>query len=323
MMTLTESVGDDYRATKADPRYPDFLIVGAPRCGTTFLYEFLKAHPQIFMSEWKEPQFFATDLDSGSYLDSLTFLRDTDRYLQLFADARPDQIRGEGSTWYLYSRDAARNIHAVNPDARIIAMLRNPVQMLYSLHGRRVYGGSEDLRRFEEALAAEADRKRGERLPARPRNVKALFYREVGSYAGQLERYIATFGREKVHIIIFEELRASPTGAYRAALEFLGVDPDFEPDLRPVNESVERRFWRLQQLLLSPRAVRLGRALVPVRARPYVGRAWDAVNSRGQKRDPLDARVARKLHAELLPDMIRVGELIGRDVTSIWTPTGS
>jgi hypothetical protein len=308
--------------TKADPRYPDLFIVGAPRCGTTFMYEYLKAHPQIFMSAWKEPQFFATDLDSGSYLDSLTFLRDTERYLGLFSQARHDQITGEGSTWYLYSLDAARNIHAVNPNARIIAMLRNPVQMLYSLHGRRVYGGSEDIGRFEDALAAEADRKRGERLPARPRNVKALFYREVGKYAEQLERYIETFGRAQVHVIIFEELRTNPTLTYRAALEFLGVDPDFTPALRPVNESVERRSWRIQQLLLSPRAVRLARALLPVRARPYVGRAWDAVNTRGQRRDPLDPEVARQLYADLLPDMLRLGDMLGRDVTSIWTPVG-
>ena len=119
------------------------------------MFDYLGRHPQVYAPPRKEPQFFATDLDSGSYLDSLTFMRDTDEYLTMFAGARPDQLTGEGSTWYLYSREAARNIHAANPQARIIVMLRHPVQMLYSLHGRRLYGGSEDLPSFGDALAAE------------------------------------------------------------------------------------------------------------------------------------------------------------------------
>ncbi|MBA2377600.1 MAG: sulfotransferase, partial [Rubrobacter sp.] len=221
------------------PSYPDFFIVGAPRCGTTFMYEYLSRHPQIFMSPAKEPQYFATDLDSGSYLDSLTFLRDRNRYLSLFEGAQPGQLTGEGSTWYLYSREAARNIKAANAEARIIIMLRDPVEMLYSLHGRRVYGGSEDLLNFGDALAAEEDRKRGLRMPARARNIQALFYRDVGRYTEQVQRYLDTFGQEQVQVIIFEEFRADPATAYRETLEFLGVDPTVVPDFEVVNAGAE------------------------------------------------------------------------------------
>ena len=295
------------------------FIVGAPRCGTTFLYEHLRKHPQIYMSPTKEPQHFASDLDSGSYLDSLTFMRDTNQYLALFEGAAASQLVGEASTWYLYSRDAAQNIKAANPNARIIVMLRHPVEMLYSLHGRRVFGGSEDLARFEDALDAEEARKLGKRIPARARNIKALFYREVGRYGEQVERYVEKFGNEQVHIIIFEDMRAASAATYRATLEFLGVDADFVPDLRAVNESAERRSWRLQQALLAPRVVRVARAVIPRSVRPYVGRTWDAINSRGKKREPLDPAVARRLRDELLPDMVKLGELIGRDVTKVWT----
>jgi hypothetical protein len=283
------------------------------------MYEYLDQHPGIYMSPVKEPQHFATDLDSGSYLDSVTFLRDSERYLALFAQAQPDQLRGEASTWYLYSEKAADNIKTANPDARIIIMLRDPVEMLYSLHGRRLYGGSEDLASFEDALAAEDERKQGRRIPPRARNVKALYYRDVGRYSGQVARYLERFGAAAVHVVIFEEFRADPATAYRGVLEFLGVDVAFVPDFRVVNAGVARRSWRLQQLLLSPRAVRLARAAFPPPVRPLVGRIWDGINSRPQPRQPLDRKTAARLRDELLPDMTRLGELIGRDVTAVWT----
>jgi Sulfotransferase family len=135
-------------------QYPDFYIVGAPRCGTTFMYEYLRQHPQIFMPDNKEPNFMCKDLDSGSYLDSLSFMRDEAAYIRLFAGAPAGSLRGEASTWYLYSETAAGLIKAMNPDSRVIIMLRDPVEMLYSLHGRRVYGGSEGLP-FVDAFEGE------------------------------------------------------------------------------------------------------------------------------------------------------------------------
>jgi hypothetical protein len=116
-------------------------------------------------------------------------------------------------------------------------MLRDPVEMLYSLHGRRHYGGSEDLADFAEALAAEPERKQGRRISPKARNVTALFYRDVGSYYEQVKRYLDTFGPDRVHIIIFEDFRADPATAYRQTLEFLGVDPTFEPNFNVVNGS--------------------------------------------------------------------------------------
>lgn len=299
-------------------RYPDFFIVGAPRSGTTAMFDYLGEHPQVFVPQRKEPQHFATDLDSGTYLETISFVRDRRDYLALFAGARPDQRIGEGSTWYLYSKVAAREIANVNPAARIIAMLRHPVQMLHSLHGRRLYSGSEDIPRFEDALAAEPERRAGRRMPARMRNPSALLYREVGRYGEQLERYFEVFGRERVHVIIFDDFVADTPAAYRRVLEFLGVDPDFAPDFRVINAAAQRRSQRLQQLLLAPSAVRAARMLVPPRLRPRIGRAWDRVNSRAEQRSPLDPLVAARLREDLLPDIERTGRLIGRDLAALW-----
>ncbi len=302
----------------AKRRFPDFFIVGAPRCGTTFMYHYLRQHPSIFMPDSKEPNHFCTDLDSGSYLDSLSFLRDEDAYLSLFQDAQPHQLTGEASTWYLYSKVAAANINSANPESRAIIMLRHPVEMLYSLHGRRVYGGSEDLERFEDALAAEEDRKQGRRMPPRVRNVTALFYRDVGRYTDQVARYLDAFGKDRVHVVIFEEFRGDPAQAYRETVRFLGADEGFLPEFAVVNASSARRSWRIQQALLSPTAVKAARFVLPVRVRPYVGRAWDRINTRGERRPPLDPRVRAQLWEELRPDVRRLSELVERDLIELW-----
>ena len=241
-----------------------------------------------------------------------------DQYEALYDGARPDQLTGEASTWHLYSREAATNIKSNNPATRIVIMLREPVAMLHSLHLRRVYGGSEDLKSFEEALAAEDDRRAGRRIPPKARNVKALFYRDVGRYSGQVERYLDAFGKDQVLVIFFEEFRKDPATAYRSVLEFLGVDADFKPNFEVVNAGMARRSWRLQQLLLSPTVLKTARTVIPVRMRPAVGRTWDRINSRGEKPAPLDPKVAVALRDELQPDVERLQTLLGRDLSSLW-----
>lgn len=300
------------------PGFPDFYIVGAPRCGTTFMYEYLRQHPQIFMPDNKEPNFMCTDLDSGSYLDSVSFMRDEATYLHLFAAAPAGSVTGEASTWYLYSEAAAGRIRLQRPDARIIIMLRDPVEMLYSLHGRRVYGGSEDLTRFEDALAAEPDRRNGRRIPPRVRNAKALLYHDVGSYSRQVDRYFKTFPADQVRVIIFEEFRRDPAGAYAETLRFLGVRSDFHPQFEVVNASASRRSQRLRQLMLSPTLVKFGRAVIPARVRPRVGPIVDALTSKETPRPPLDPAIRARLQAELRPDVLRLNSLLGRQVSAIW-----
>jgi len=304
--------------TETPKRPPDFVIPGAPRTGTTFMHAYLDQHPGIFMSPVKEPNHFATDLDSGSYMDSVTFMRDADKYFGLFAGATSGQLTGEASTWYLLSKDAALNIKANNPDTKIIPMLREPVAMLHSLHLRRIYGGSENITSFEEALAAEPDRRAGKRIPAKARNVKALFYRDVGRYSEQVERFLDAFGADRVHVVIFEEFRQDPAAAYRGVVEFLGADPAFEPTFEVVNAGLARRSQRVQQLLLSPIVVKTARTVIPVNMRPAVGRTWDRINSRSEKPARLDPAVAFRLRAELQPDVERLEKLIGRDLSSLW-----
>lgn len=304
-------------AAGAARRYPDFYIAGAPRSGTTFMHEYLGQHPRIFMSERKEPGFMCHDLDSGSYLDSLSFMRSADEYLALFDAAPTSSLTGEASTWYLFSKVAARRIRELNPAARAVIMLRDPAEMLYSLHERRVYGGSEDLERFEDALAAEEDRRHGRRIPPHARNIQAFQYHDVGRYAPQVERYLDAFGRSDVCLLIFEDFRADPRRAYEELVGFLGLEP-VPIETTVVNASAQRRSSRLRRMMLHPAAVRMGRAAIPKRLHARVGPLMDHLTSRPSTRPPMDAATRARLRADLRDDVVRLSDLVGRDLVDVW-----
>src|SRR5262249_18615363 len=157
-------------------------------CGTTALYTYLGQHPDIFMAAPKEPHFFGTDISSPG------LVRDERQYLSLFAGARHEKRVGETSVFYLCSQRAAAEIHVFCPSARIIMMLRNPVEMMPSLHLRHLLVGVEPIGDFRAALAAEEERKRGLCLPARPYPLQTLWYREMARYTRQVRRYLDVFG---------------------------------------------------------------------------------------------------------------------------------
>src|SRR6188472_2624317 len=156
---------------------PDFFIVGAFKSGTTALYDYLGQHPQVFMPFHKEPLFFGDDL-------TRRYGRMTrEQYLSLFADAGNGQRVGEASAWYLYSRCAADEIRGFAPEAQIIVMLRNPVDVMHAQHSQLLFNAAEDITDFAEALAAEPERRRGERLPPGPIRLETLYYRESVRFA--------------------------------------------------------------------------------------------------------------------------------------------
>lgn len=293
---------------------PDFFIVGAPRCGTTAMYEYLRRHPQVFMPEHKEPMFFGMDLTQLH-----ARLTEAD-YVRLFKHARPGQRVGEASTWYLYSQTAAREIHEFAPDGQIVIMLRNPVDVMYSLHRELFFYRGEVIEDFEEALAAEEDRKMGRRLGP-SRRPEALYYRETVRFAEQVERYLSEFGHSRVKIVIFDDFVRAPAESYADVLRFLGVDDAFRPEFERVNESKRPISPGLQALVVRP--PRPLARLIPVLRRSrlahQVRAALLSVNSRSEERPPLSQELRQRLTAELAPEVLRLSELIGRDLGQ-WLP---
>jgi hypothetical protein len=299
---------------------PNFFLVGAPKCGTTAMYNYLSTHPDVFMPRTKEPTFFAQDLDEGKRGDDRLFTRNLDEYLALFSDWRGERRVGEGSVWYLYSKIAASQVKKFSPDARIIAMLRDPVEAMYSLHAHMLANGAEDLNSFDEALRVEKDRAHGRRLPKHAYVVKGLLYTEVVKYASQVERYLDLFGHERVLVLIFEDFAADPGSAYRRVCDFLDVDPTVVRAFERANPSRVVRSQLLRDVLrFHPTPIGNRLRVGPVRKSwRRLKRALLAMNEKPQARPPLNPLLRAELARQLAPDVARLSRLLDRDLVTFW-----
>ncbi len=293
-------------------RRPDLFIVGAPKCGTTALYTYLRRHPEVYMAPIKEPHFFGSDLP---FADRRPVSEA--EYLGYFRDARPHHRRvGEASVWYLYSTRAAAEIRAYSPDARIVIMLRNPVDMMYSLHSQRRFTGIEDIADFAAALRAEPDRRRGVGLPRRGMLHGGL-YRAIASYPDQVARYLDAFGRDRVHVVLFDDLRADTAAAYAAVVAFLGLTAVADTELGVENPNRRPRFALAARTLADPPrvVVRVAHALLSRPTRVALVRRLRDLNSRVAARPPLAPALRRHLQEELRPEIDALGRLLGRDLS--------
>lgn len=290
---------------------PDFFIVGAFKCGTTALYEYLRQHPQVYMPFHKEPLFFGDDLTRRYGRMS------EEQYLALFRGARQGQRVGEASAWYLYSTSAAREIARFSPTAQIIMMLRNPVDVMYAQHSQLLFNVEEDIEDFASALDAEPARRRGERMPTGPLRIENLFYRESVRFPEQVRRYYEVFGPDRIHVIIYEDFRDRTPAVYRGVLEFLGVDPGFVPDFEIRNPNKRVRSSRIQRLVFQPPGPLL--RLTPMLRRfPVVhwmrARAL-SLNSAASPRSTMDADLRRQLIREQTAAVQELEGLVGRDLS--------
>ena len=308
---------------------PNFFIVGAPKCGTTSLHEYLQRHPEVFLPFYKEPHFFGSDLIGSRFQQ---FRDQPKKYLKLFRDARGVKRIGESSPWYLVSENAAAEIHAYDPAAKIIIMLRNPVDMMYSMWSQFRYSGNEQIESFEEALAAESERRAGKRFRRAAHCISGLFYRDVARFSRQVQRYFEQFGRENVLVIIFDDFRADTAASYRAALQFLGVDSAFNTnfDIRNPNKKV-RLAWLQQMIvgsgfslmLLKDRLTYLAttHALVPYSYRTRAVEGVIAAYTRYESRSPLTPELRLALAREFEGDIDALSALLGRDLSHWYRST--
>jgi hypothetical protein len=295
------------------PRIPNFFIVGAPKCGTTGLYHYLKQHPDIFMPERKEPNFFCADLEISRAI------RDSSAYLRLFAQAGAERRLGEASVWYLFSRRAASAIKSFNPDALIIAMLRNPVEMLYALHSQRFLSGYDDIAEFRTALARSVQDRSGEIGADRAdRLMQAPFCPQIGHYGEQIERYLSLFGEDRVRIIIYEDFKNDTARIYRETLDFLQVENVFLPEFKIINANVQVRSKFLHRMVgMPPPPVRqTARALVPRPVRQFLAAKISERNARTAPRAPMPLDLRRSLQAEFARDVEKLSTLLRRDLSS-------
>ena len=304
---------------------PNFFIIGAQKAGTTSLYHYLAQHPQIYMSPVKEPRFFDHEINSdGEVVEvgrgdpvrpNAPKFSNIEEYRTLFRGVRNETAVGEATPLYINTPGTAERIKRYVPQARMIALLRNPADRAYSsfLHARRY--GKEPLTDFAQALREEEDRVRD--------NWRNVFhYRNAGLYRAQLQPYFDLFGREKVGVWLYEDLREDPVGMTRDVMRFLEVDDSFVPNTsskhNPAavpNGEVSRAMMRV----MDKTATAFLKVFAPgSKVYPLASKVRRSIQSRlVVKPPPIDQEVRSELIDGYREDILKLQKLIGRDL-SVW-----
>ncbi|MEM7273457.1 MAG: sulfotransferase [Actinomycetota bacterium] len=294
---------------------PSFFVIGAYRSGTTTLYRLLRQHPGVFLPLKKEPNFFAVDgnPDASDVLREWAVL-DRPSYEALYRDCGPDQVAGDVSPEYLASPYVAPHLAATVPDARLVAVLRNPIDRAWSdflLHRR---DGNEPCERFADALDQQEAR-------TRDGDHRAGHYIDTGRYADQLRRYHDHFDPSQLQVHTFEDLTADPVGTMGQIFGHIGVATDVEIDPEPpVNASGVPRNPAVASLLKARNHLRpyVNRSMIE-RVRPV----WERFLS-GQLDRPMLSDQDRARLVELYADEIEdIGQILGRDLSHWLQPAGS
>lgn len=297
----------------ADVRRPNFFIVGAPKCATTSMDKYLSEHPEIYMAPDKEPHFFSRDL----YPPEIGL--SPEQYASLFKDAKDEPIVGESSVFYMLSEDAARAIHAHDPAARILIMLRNPVDTVISHHSQIVFEGLEDETDLAVAWSLEAQRRIADAGKALTFEDRVRYYREVVNFPGQIERFLEIFPRSQIHFVIFDDLKADVAGEYKKVLRFLGVAEDFQPSfsVENANKKIRSPFLRDFLRYTPDWATRMSRVLLPSqRLRTATKKTLKNLNTKFVPRAEVDAAVRKQLAEDLKADVDKLSALLERDLSS-------
>jgi Sulfotransferase family len=236
-------------AVSSDKRVPEFFVVGHPKCGTSAMCMMLMRHPQVFIPV-KEPRFFVPEQRSRfRQANSRERPESLDQYLSLFSTATAEQRVGEASTSYLRSPEAPRRIAELQPDARIIAVFREPASFLRSLHLQYVHNHVETEKDFRKAISLESARSQGRHIPRLSQAPERLMYSENVRYGEQLRRLREHFPPEQILVLIYDDFRADNVATVRQLLRFLDLDDTLE--IEPMRNKPLRaiRFQLLHQLV--------------------------------------------------------------------------
>jgi hypothetical protein len=293
---------------------PNFFIIGAPKCGTTALSEYLRDHPNIYISEPKEPHYFTFDFEQYRITKTI------EEYLNLFSDTTAEHTAiGEGSVFYLYSSVALKKIYEFDPDAKIIVMLRNPVDLVYSFHSQLLYSADENEKNFEKAWRLQSIRQQGKQIPRQCREPAFLQYAAMGKLGEQIERLFTIFPREQIEIIWFEDFIHSTKQVYDRVLSFLEVNSDNRTDFIRINENKNHKWSVLGNFSEKPPAILTNIAL---KTRDSLGikrlNALDTIRSFNTKvtaRKSLTNIFRAELTTEFTPDIKKLSKLLNKDLS--------
>jgi hypothetical protein len=295
---------------------PDFFLLGAPKAGTTALHAALARHPQLFLSPVKEPKFYLCDgrppprsqhRGPGDAHSAREWIWRRSRYEALFADAPAGTLRGESTPFYLYDRAAHRRIQADVPDARLLVVIRDPVDRAYSNWMHLRSDGLEPIDDFATAWAAEDERVAAGWAPF-------WHYRRLGLYGEQLRDLVERFSREQVHVLRYRDLVETPGESLDAVCRFLGVSTGMIAGAERANSHPyvppSTRAAALSRTLRAGAA--LGSFVPPQIWRRLSRPLLESLQREGARRPVLDADLRLRLVEAFREDNALLGDVTGR-----------
>ena len=297
---------------------PNFLVIGAAKSGTSSLFNYLRQHPQIYMSPVKEPKYFAFNEGEklcfngpGDMAEHLEVTTDLESYCQLFAGVTNEIAIGECSPSYLYCQGTAERIKNLLPNVKIIAILRHPVERAYSNFLHLLSAGREPLNSFEQGLEAE------------PERIKANweYYWHIknrGFYYTQLKRYFDLFEKKQIQVYLYEYYQSQPTMFLKDIFTFLDIDSNFVPNISErFNVTKPPKSLAFHNLTTRQNPARsLVKTLIPTNWQNQIEQALNKLNQSNIKPE-IDSLVKNKLILEYREDIIKLQDLIQQDL-SYW-----
>jgi hypothetical protein len=294
---------------------PNFLIVGAAKCGTTSMSEYLKQHPQIFISEVKEPRFLSSQITSfpltgpGDAKRESRYIKDFKSYCELFRSANGHVAIGEASadTLYFHHKTIPVIKKYIGDQPKIVIMLRDPVKRAFSAYQHLVRDQRETLS-FEEGLRSEASRIQ--------ENYELIwYYRGVSQYLEAIQSFMKNF--EQVHVVINEDFQTNPVRVFQNIFEFLEVDPAFciDTSIRYNVSGVPRSQW-LHNFLFEENWLK--RAVRPITYRITSNKFRQQTSSkllnRNLQRMRINSETENQLKQEFRGEKLKIEELLNRNL---------
>lgn len=296
---------------------PNFFIIGAPRCGTTALSEYLKSHPRIGFSTPKEPHFFASDLPN------LRFVEHESDYLNIcFGHLEGGEYAavGEASVWYLYSKEAIKQILAFDPNAKFIVMLRNPRDMVQALYEKYIEALQENCSSFEKAWYLQSQRKQGKQIPKHCKHLSLLMYSDVAKMGEQLERVMKLVPENQLKIIVFDDFTSNTGDVYRSVLDFLNVPDDGRSVFPRINEGQQVNLrWLYQEVSMPhPRLMKIiqaAKGLLNIDRLDIQPRLRQLFVAKRKKKEALSIQLQNEMRQEFSSDILLLEKLLRRDLS--------
>lgn len=314
-------------------RIPNLFLVGEPRCGTTTLYKSLNQHPDIFFCKPKEPNHFAKSYFSeikkyhNSSLNSLILreliFEDKNKYLALF-NQRKEKFLGDASTRYLYSRNAAHEIFKFNPDAKIIALFREPIDFLRSYHSQQLFLLNEEVSDLSQALNLEKDRKMGKNLPKSAYLPTSLYYSERIKFSDHLKRYIMYFPNDQIKVIIFEDFIKNNQKTLKDIFRFLNIETNVLPVVQKSNANKLVKNRHVRGFFQSSLLALFVKRIIPINISVKIGNLLDQLTTIEKPKKKLNEDIISKLKIRFTSEVhelnriLHKNNLIDFDLMKLW-----